>query len=95
MGITLPDIGGRYQSMHVVNQDHYMFVEIEPGTYELTGGTVGARFAFVNIRTFVDPANPEDVEKSHAAQGAIVVEGGGKAQMRAGSRATYCLMPEV
>jgi hypothetical protein len=31
--ITLPEIGGRYMSMHVVNQDHYMFVESEPGTY--------------------------------------------------------------
>jgi hypothetical protein len=78
MRIILPDIGGRYQSMHVVNQDHYMFVETEPGTYELTEDTVGTRFAFVNIRTFVDPANPEDVQKAHAAQDAIVVEGGGK-----------------
>ena len=34
--ITLPEVGGRYMSMHVVNQDHYMFVESEPGTYELT-----------------------------------------------------------
>ena len=24
--ITLPDLGGRYQSLHVVNQDHYMYV---------------------------------------------------------------------
>ena len=34
--ITLPEIGGRYMSMHVINQDHYMFVESKPGTYELT-----------------------------------------------------------
>ena len=34
--ITLPEVGGRYMSMHVVNQDHYMFVESKPGTYELT-----------------------------------------------------------
>ena len=25
--ITLPEIDGRYQSMHVMNQDHYSFVE--------------------------------------------------------------------
>ena len=31
--ITLPEVGGRYMSMHVVNQDHYMFVESKPGTY--------------------------------------------------------------
>ncbi len=76
--ITLPDIGGRYMSMHVVNQDHYMFVETEPGAYELTEDSVGTRFAYVNIRTFVDPSDPEDVEKAHAAQDGIKVEGGGK-----------------
>jgi hypothetical protein len=76
--VILPDIGDRYQSMQVVNQDHYMFVETEPGTYELTEDSVGTRFAFVNIRTFVDPSDPEDVKKAHAAQDAIVVEGGGK-----------------
>jgi len=76
--ITLPDLGGRYQSMHVVNQDHYMFVKTEPGTYELTEDSVGTRFALVTIRTFVDPNDPEDVEKAHAAQDAIEMSGGGK-----------------
>jgi len=76
--VTLPDLGGRYQSMHVVNQDHYMFFEAEPGTYELTEDSVGTRFASVTIRTFVDPKDPEDVKKAHAAQDAIEVSGGGK-----------------
>ena len=43
--LTLPEVGGRYMSMHVVNQDHYMFVESKPGTYELTEEKVGTRFA--------------------------------------------------
>lgn len=76
--VTLPELGGRYQSMHVVNQDHYMFVEAEPGTYELTEDSVGTRFALVSIRTFVDPNDPEDVNKAHAAQDAIEITGGGK-----------------
>ncbi len=75
--ITLPDIGGRYQSMHVINQDHYMYVESEPGTYELTEDNVGSRFAIVNFRTFVDPGDPNDVEAARAAQDGIRVEGGG------------------
>jgi len=50
--ITLPEVGGRYMSMHVVNQDHYMLVESEPGTYELTQDSVGTRFALVTVRTF-------------------------------------------
>jgi hypothetical protein len=81
--ITLPEIDGRYMSMHVVNQDHYMFVETKPGTYDLTEDSVGTRFAFVIIRTFVDPTDPDDVEKTHAAQDAIVVEGGGKGPFEA------------
>jgi hypothetical protein len=76
--ITLPDTGGRYISLHVINQDHYMFVETEPGTYDLDEHSVGTRFALVIIRTFVDPADPADVEKVHAIQDAITVTGGGK-----------------
>ena len=30
--LTLPEVGGRYMSMQVVNQDHYMIVESKPGT---------------------------------------------------------------
>ena len=75
--ITLADVNGRYQSMHVVNQDHYMFVEANPGTYELTEETVGTRFAYVTIRTFVDVLDPEDLAKAHAAQDAITLSGGG------------------
>ncbi|MEA3278945.1 MAG: DUF1214 domain-containing protein [Pseudomonadota bacterium] len=75
--ITLPEIDGRYQSMHVMSQDHYMFVEAKPGTYRLTADEVGTRFAVVAFRTFIDPNNPEDVKAAHAAQDGIVVSGGG------------------
>ncbi|MFC3614774.1 DUF1214 domain-containing protein [Lutimaribacter marinistellae] len=75
--VTLPEIEGRYQSMHVVNQDHHMFVEAQPGTYELTQEIVGTRFAAVNFRTFIEPGDPEDVTAAHAAQDGIVVSGGG------------------
>lgn len=75
--ITLPDIGGRYQSMHVISQDHYSFVEAKPGTYRLTEDEVGTRFAMVNFRTFIDVSNPEDVAATHAAQDGITVSGGG------------------
>jgi hypothetical protein len=81
--ITLPDIDGRYQSMHVVNQDHYMFVETKPGTYDLTEENVGTRFALVTIRTFANPKDPDDLNKAHEAQDAIKVEGGGKGPFEA------------
>ena len=80
---TLPDIGDRYMSMHLVNQDHYVFVESNPGTYDLTEANVGTRFAQVIIRTFADPNDPEDLKKAHAAQDGIKVEGGGKGPFEA------------
>jgi len=75
--ITLPEVGGRYMSMHVINQDHYMFVESTPGTYELTEDNVGTRFAQVSVRTFVDIADPHDLAKAHAAQDQLEISGGG------------------
>ena len=75
--ITLPEVGGRYMSMHVVSQDHYMLVESKPGTHKLTEETVGTRFALVTIRTFYNAGDPEDLAKAHAAQDAIQTSGGG------------------
>jgi len=76
--ITLPEVGGRYMSMHVVNQDHYMFVESKPGTYELTEDKVGTRFALVTVRTFYNAGDPDDLARAHAAQDKIAFSGGGK-----------------
>ncbi len=75
--ITLPEVGGRYMSMHVVNQDHYMFVESKPGEYELTMKSVGTRFALVTIRTFYNAGDPKDLAKAHAAQDKIEISGSG------------------
>jgi hypothetical protein len=66
--VTLPETGGRYQSMHVINQDHYMFVE---------------RFAMVNFRTFADPSDTKDVKKAQAAQDGIKLGGGGSGPFNA------------
>jgi hypothetical protein len=81
--ITLPEIDGRYQSMHVINQDHYMYVEATPGTYRLTKEEVGTRFAAISFRTFIDPGDPDDVQAAHSAQDGIVVSGGGNGPFEA------------
>ena len=75
--ITLPQADGRFQSMLVISQDHYNFVESSPGRYELAEQEVGTRFAFVLFRTFVDAADPDDLAAAHAAQNGIVIDGGG------------------
>ena len=72
--IVMPETGGRYQSLHVINQDHYSFAETTPGRYELTEEQVGTRYAYLIIRTFLDP---DDVAATNALQDALEVEGGG------------------
>jgi len=81
--ITLPEVDGRYMSMHVVNQDHYMFVESEPGTYRLTEDEVGTRFALVTVRTFADVTDPDDIAEAHGAQDAVTISGGGEGPFEA------------
>ena len=75
--IVLPEIDGRYQSMLVISQDHYMIAEATPGTYALSEENVGSRFALVLFRTFVNANDPDDLAATQAAQDAIELTGGG------------------
>ena len=72
--LSLPDTGKRYMSMMVVDQDHYLPI-VAYGTQPvtLTKETVGTRYAFVAIRTLVDPGDPKDLEAVHTLQDAIKV----------------------
>lgn len=73
--VTLPDAKGRFMSLLLINQDHYNPATIyEPGPHTITREQVGTRYVAVLIRTFVDPANPADIEAVHKLQDAIKVE---------------------
>ncbi|WP_370978576.1 DUF1214 domain-containing protein [Agaribacterium sp. ZY112] len=76
VSITLADNGGRYQSMHVVNQDHYMFAKSKPGTYTLTQEELGSRYVLVAIRTLANSDDPEDIKLANKAQDNVVLSGG-------------------
>lgn len=75
--VVLPDTGGRYMSLHVINQDHYSFVISIPGKHKLTEKKVGSRYAYLIVRTFVDPDNPKDIKAANTAQDQMKIEGGG------------------
>jgi len=75
--VIMPETGGRYQSLHVISQDHYSFAKIKPGRYELTQEEVGSRYAYLIVRTFFDANDPEDLKTTNALQDALKVEGGG------------------
>ncbi|WP_428428116.1 DUF1254 domain-containing protein [Pararhizobium sp.] len=71
--VTLPDAGTRFMSLMVVNEDHYVPVVSYKGATTLTKEAIGTRYAVVGIRTFVDPAQPEDVNQVHALQDGLKI----------------------
>jgi hypothetical protein len=73
--IVKPDTGKRFQSMVVINEDHYVkLVAYKPGTYVLSRDKIGTRYVQVAFRTLVDPGNPADVKEANAAQDGIVIK---------------------
>ncbi len=84
--LTIPDSGGRYLSVMIVNQDHYINkVFHEPGTYELTLDEFDTPYVLVAGRILVDPADPADIAFVNALQDQL--------QVRAVS-ATPLVMPD-
>jgi hypothetical protein len=72
MMVTLPEAGGRFVSMIVIDEDHYVVdVVYRSGSYTFTKDQVGTRYALIAIRMLVDPNNPRDVEQVHALQDAL------------------------
>jgi hypothetical protein len=72
--IVKPDTKGRFQSLLVINQDHYLQrVIYDPGTYTFTQEDMGTRYIQMNARTFVDANDPKDVEELHKAQDGLQV----------------------
>src|SRR5210317_2429604 len=72
--ITLPETGGRYQSLMVVSQDHSIWSFYGPRTGTLTEEKVGTRYAMLTIRTFADPNDEQDMQEAYRLQDAVVVE---------------------
>ncbi|WP_295749845.1 DUF1214 domain-containing protein [Undibacterium sp.] len=72
--LVLPDVGKRFQSAMVINEDHFIKrVIYGPGELTITKEMMGTRYAFISIRTFVNPDDPEDWKRLHAAQDGIVL----------------------
>lgn len=70
--ITLPDSGGRFMSLQILDEDQYVpgvYYDTQPHT--LTRQSVGTRYALAGVRTLVDPADPGDLAAVHALQDAI------------------------
>lgn len=73
--LTLPDAGGRYMSVMVVNEDHYINRVIhEPGQHKLTVEEFGTPFVNLSVRTLVDASDPDDVREANALQDQVKIE---------------------
>ena len=72
--ITMPDVGGRYQTAWVISEEHYNpFAFDKPGEYELTEENVGTKYAMVVFRTQANIEDPEDMKASDLAMDGLKV----------------------
>lgn len=75
--ITIPETNGRYLSVMVVQNDHYIDqVFLEPGTHEISSDT---DFAMVAMRIRVNQSDPEDDDAIAALRAGVKLEVGGNA----------------
>jgi hypothetical protein len=76
--VTIPEMGNRYVSVWVINQDHYGPVILrDAGAHTLTRETVGTDYAALIVRILFDPNNPDDVVEVNGLQDALGLDGGG------------------
>ena len=72
--VTLPEAGGRFMAMQVINEDHYTVnVLYRPGQHTFTKESVGTRYVLFLVRTFIDPTNSADEARVHALQDQLTV----------------------
>ncbi len=70
--VTLPDAGGRFMAMQVIDQDHYTpMVVYQAGPHVFTREQIGTRYVLFLVRTFADP---NDLAAVHALQDALRIE---------------------
>jgi hypothetical protein len=73
--LTLPNVGQRYMSVMVINQDHYINrVFLGGGIYELDTEMFDTPYVIVFVRTLVDAADPVDVAAVNAIQDQITIK---------------------
>ena len=69
--INLPAIT-RYQILEIVTGEHWIpLVSDKPGTYQITQGLTGSRYAFAMVRTQVNMQDENDLKNAREAQDKI------------------------
>ena len=72
VALEIPEMGDRYISVMVINQDHCINqVFHRPGTYELTKDDFGTDYLVVAARILSDPDSASDLAEVHRIQDAL------------------------
>ncbi len=73
--VTLPDAGGRYMSLMVINNDGYVNETFHGGgTYKLTTEKFGTPFVAVGVRVLANAEDKTDIQKVHELQDKMKIE---------------------
>ena len=73
--LTLPDGGGRYLTVMVLNEDGYLNrVFDEPGSHRLTVDEFDTGFVLLVARTLADPTDSDDIAGANQLQDGLVVD---------------------
>lgn len=73
--LTVPELGDRYMSLMVVNEDHYVNkVYDSAGTYDLTMEEFHTPYVLIVVRTLVNASDPSDIKEANALQDQITVK---------------------
>jgi len=73
--LTIPETNGRYVSVMVVNEDHYVnHVYHDPGTHKLTMDKFDTPYVSIAIRTLTDASDPADIKKANTIQDGITIK---------------------
>ena len=73
--LIVPDLDGRYMSVMVVNEDHYVNkVYDAAGTYKITMEEFDTPYVQIAVRTLVNASDPEDIKKANALQDQLIVK---------------------
>lgn len=72
---TLPDVGDRYMSAMIINQDHYLNTVVHGGgTYTLDMDRFDTPYVAVYLRVLLDATDPADLAAVHAIQDQMSIE---------------------
>ncbi len=73
--VELPDVGKRFMSLQLINQDHYVIDSAyAPSSVTCTREKVGTRYMAALVRTFMNADDPADIKAANAAQDAIKIK---------------------